>query len=53
VATIVREARRPGSFVERWSGLNDAGRPVPSGVYFARLSVANAPALTRKLVLLK
>jgi hypothetical protein len=53
VATIVREARRPGSFVERWSGLNDAARPVPSGVYFARLSVANAPALTRKLVLLK
>jgi len=36
-----------------WSGRADNGNPVPSGVYFYRLTVPNEAVLTRKLVLLK
>jgi hypothetical protein len=53
VATLVREPRRPGTYVYRWDGLDDARRPVASGIYFARLEVESGPAATRKLILLK
>lgn len=52
VATLVREARRPGTYVAYWSGLDDAGRAAASGIYFARLEVGDA-TVARKLVLLK
>ena len=53
VATLVDDARRPGTYLARWDGANERGAPVPSGIYFARLAVDGGPALTRKLVLLK
>ncbi len=53
VATLVNEARTPGTYVARWSGRDDHGAPVASGVYFARLSVAGSSTVVRKLVLLK
>ena len=52
VATLVREARRPGTYVAYWNGLDDAGRAAASGIYFARLEVGQA-VVARKLVLLK
>jgi len=52
VATLVREARRPGTYVAYWSGLDDAGRPAASGIYFARLETGRE-TVARKLVLLK
>jgi carboxypeptidase T len=52
VATLVREARRPGTYVAYWNGLDDAGRAAASGIYFARLEVGNT-TVARKLVLLK
>lgn len=53
VATLADGARAPGTYLARWSGLSDRGEPVPSGIYFARLSVEGTAAQTRKLVLLK
>lgn len=53
VATLVRENRRPGTYVSRWNGMDDRGRPAASGIYFARLEVGTAPPVARKLVLLK
>jgi hypothetical protein len=53
VATIVNEARAPGTYVGRWTGRDDRGQPVTTGIYFARLTVGGEPAATRKLVLLK
>lgn len=53
VATLVNEARAPGTYVARWSGRDDHGAQVASGVYFARLSVAGSSTVVRKLVLLK
>lgn len=53
VATLVDEPRRPGTYVARWSGINERGAPVPSGIYFARLAVDGSTPVTRKLVLLK
>lgn len=52
VATLVREARRPGTYVAYWNGLDDQGRSAASGIYFARLEVGDT-AVARKLVLLK
>jgi hypothetical protein len=53
VATIVNESRAPGTYVARWSGRDDQGAAVASGVYFARLSVAGSSTVVRKMVLLK
>jgi hypothetical protein len=52
VASLVRESRRPGTYVAYWNGTDDAGRPAASGIYFARLEVGDA-RIARKLVLLK
>jgi len=41
-----------GRFVARWDGIDDAGNPVASGVYFARLVRASRVATT-KLVLIR
>jgi hypothetical protein len=53
VTTLVRENRRPGTYVSRWNGLDDQGRPAASGIYFARLEVGSDPPLARKLVLIR
>jgi hypothetical protein len=53
VRTLVDE-RMSAGFDHRvvWSGLDEAGSPVASGIYFARL-VAGEVTATRKLVMLK
>ncbi len=53
VRVLVDGERAPGvPHAARWDGRDDRGRPVASGVYFARL-VAGRDVVTRKLVLLK
>jgi len=44
--------RSPGTQTVVWDGRDDHGRPVPSGTYFARLTVGGK-SLTRKMVLLR
>jgi hypothetical protein len=53
VKTLVDGPRSAGRVYEaRWSGLNDSGQPVASGVYFYKL-VARGFTQTKKMVLLK
>jgi hypothetical protein len=37
VRTLVDGAREPGQYRAGWDGRDDAGQPVPAGVYYARL----------------
>jgi hypothetical protein len=53
VATLVNDARTPGTYVAAWTGRDDRGRPAASGIYFARLEVDGSAPFVRKLVLLK
>jgi hypothetical protein len=53
VATVVDGVSGPGEHVARWSGLDRAGRPVASGVYFMRLTIDGSTADSKKMVLLK
>jgi flagellar hook assembly protein FlgD len=52
VRTLVDERREAGRHVVAWSGDDDGGRRVASGLYFYRLSTDDA-TLTRKMLLLK
>ena len=52
VATVVDEVLPAGMTSHAWDGRDDAGRALPSGVYFARLT-ASAGDARAKLVLLR
>jgi hypothetical protein len=54
VRTLVDETKAPvaGGYSVTWGGRGNAGKPVPSGVYFYRLVTKNTTQ-TRKMVLLK
>lgn len=52
VATICREWRAAGTHVVSWDGRDEAGRPVASGTYVCRLSMAKE-AVTQRLVLVR
>jgi hypothetical protein len=52
VRRLLDEARAAGTFAVLWDGRDGSGRPLPSGVYFARLS-AGGVETTLKLVLAK
>jgi hypothetical protein len=52
VTSLAEGVYQPGEFTAMWNGLDDAGRQVPSGTYFARLH-AREYTETRKMVLLK
>jgi hypothetical protein len=52
VATLTDRDQKAGAYTVTWRGLNDAGAPASSGVYFARLSTP-AGERSYKLVLLK
>lgn len=52
VRQLVNETQPPGDYAVTWNGRDDAGRFLPSGVYFCRL-LAGGSAQTRKMVLLK
>jgi len=52
VATLVEETRDAGFYTETWDGFDGLGRPVASGVYFARLTAGTFSSQV-KLVLLR
>jgi hypothetical protein len=52
VATLVDEHQKAGSKVITWTGRNDAGEELSSGVYFYRLE-AGSHAFIKKMILLR
>jgi hypothetical protein len=51
VSTLVADAcRAAGPHTEIWHGLDDHGRPQPSGAYFCRLRAAGAERATRMML---
>jgi hypothetical protein len=52
VAQLASGRMTPGVHVQTWNGISDGGKPVESGVYFARLTTADG-VRTEKMVLLK
>jgi hypothetical protein len=51
IATLVHGPMPAGSHQIRWPGRDSTGRPLPSGVYFARLRSGGETACTRVLLL--
>lgn len=52
VRTLVNRVQTAGEHVERWNGVDDSGRPLPSGAYFYRLE-SQGFLDSRKLILLR
>ncbi len=52
VRTLVTGVQEAGSHQVIWDGLDDAGRPVPKGVYWDQLRVGDYHS-SRKMVLLE
>jgi hypothetical protein len=52
VDRLVDERREPGSYGVTWSGTSRDGRPLPAGVYFARLE-GDRGGRTAKLILVR
>ncbi len=52
VATLVNRNQKAGYYTTRWSGINDFGRRVASGIYFYRLK-AEKYISTRKMYLIR
>ncbi len=52
VARLVDEEKPPGAYTVPWGGRDGEGRPVSSGVYFARIQHASG-TMTYKMLLLK
>jgi hypothetical protein len=51
VRTLIHQDAAAGTFRASWDGLDDAGRSLPRGLFFARLTAAGGAAETKKLVL--
>jgi hypothetical protein len=47
IRKLVQGHQGTGSHVTTWSGRDDAGRPVPSGVYFSRIQSGGRQATMR------
>lgn len=52
VKTLVNETKSAGSYVTSWSGDNNYGQPVSSGVYFYRMDAGGYNA-ARKMIFMK
>jgi len=52
IRTLVNEVKNAGEFSISWSGNDESGRNVPSGVYFVRM-VTESTSRTQKIILLK
>ena len=53
VRTLVRERQAPGRYSVQWSGMDDRGVSVSSGIYFYQVSVAGKFQDAKRLMLLK
>ncbi|MCB9366894.1 MAG: T9SS type A sorting domain-containing protein [Calditrichaeota bacterium] len=53
VRTLVRAQLAPSSYRVRWDSTNDAGVPVPSGVYIVHLRAAGRYDSSRKILLVR
>ena len=53
VRTLVRERQTPGRYTVQWSGMDDRGVSVSSGIYFYQVSVAGKFQDAKRLMLLK
>lgn len=53
VRTLVREQQAPGRYTVQWSGMDDRGVSVSSGIYFYQVSVAGKFQDAKRLMLLK
>jgi hypothetical protein len=52
IFTLVNEFKRQGSYVLTWSGKDNLGRKVPSGIYFLHMQAGSFKA-TRRMIMLK
>jgi flagellar hook assembly protein FlgD len=52
VRTLVGNVMCPGSYTSVWDGTDEAGRPLPPGIYFFRFH-AGGRSLARKAILAK
>ena len=52
VAVLAEGPQGPGTHRVTWSGMDETGREVPSGVYFYRLQTPDT-ALVAKMILVK
>ncbi|HET6347682.1 MAG TPA: FlgD immunoglobulin-like domain containing protein [Candidatus Krumholzibacteria bacterium] len=52
IRTLVSGTKAAGTYSETWTGVDERGERVASGVYFSRLTM-NGKSMTRKLVMLK
>jgi DNA/RNA endonuclease YhcR with UshA esterase domain len=53
IRTLVSGRLEAGDYTEVWNGLDDRGKPVSSGVYYARLRFETQRAQVQKLTLVK
>jgi hypothetical protein len=53
VRTLVHERQAPGRYMVQWSGMDDRGVSVSSGIYFYQVSVAGKFQDAKRLMLLK
>lgn len=53
VRTLVRERQAPGRYTVQWTGMDDRGVSVSSGIYFYQVSVAGKFQDAKRLMLLK
>ena len=51
VASVARGRFEAGSYQKSWNGLNDAGKPVRSGMYFYRLNAGNETRSARSVLI--
>ena len=52
VRTLVNETKSAGSYRTEWNGIDDAGRPISTGVYLYRFSAGDL-VQTKKMLLIK
>ncbi|MCF7825843.1 MAG: T9SS type A sorting domain-containing protein [Candidatus Marinimicrobia bacterium] len=53
VRTLMNTQMQPGSYSMMWNGLDDQGKQVSSGIYFARLMTGKGYAKTVKMLVLR
>lgn len=52
IKTLINDRQVPGVKTLMWNGKNDAGKPVPAGIYLYTMASGNI-ITTRKMIFLK